>query len=372
MSTPRWVPSILLVFAVILMVLAILPGAGPGEVCALPLPGAQPLQAPAGMAGHYCGGDPQLDREDVPNLSLDLNRECKALHGALASAATTKQDAYGWVCNIPGKASVGLNMQAACGRQHGSNAIATLVGIGANDWRCLRPADVSGHVVPVLLFPVEKLNMTEASFVTASLQRLQALMGGIRRFYRERTSAAVRGTNAFVLLTSTSAKDWQNLALCTDQAICTSKGTPVPFDRYGLHNRVKNELANGRWNVLAGNSSVRIGGFATLGSSYPETPTWLGAASDVAGSYFSQPPSNSNAACTTSSNSPQYENAFYAAGHEFGHTMGLIHTDQYPYNDLLLRPTNWQQSIMYQGNGTNSLFFPFEAAKLLPFLTNWR
>src|SRR5438132_11733244 len=95
MSTSRWVPSILLVSAVILMALAILPGAGPGEVCALPLPGAQPLQAPAGMPGHYCGGDPQLDREDAPILSLALNRECNALHGTLASAATTKQDTYG-------------------------------------------------------------------------------------------------------------------------------------------------------------------------------------------------------------------------------------------------------------------------------------
>jgi len=367
MKSLRLVPPLFLLCAVVLLAITSMPGLGPSDVCALPLPGAKPIQPPAPVPGHYCGGDLQLDREDVPNLSIDLNRECKAVHGAGASAAAVKPDAYGWVCKTPGKPDAGINMQAACGRQYGSNAIATLVGIGVNDWRCLRPADVSGHVVPVLLFPVEKLNMSEAPFVTGALQRLQALMDGIRRFYRERSSMPVRGTNAFVLLTSTSAKDWQNLAIATDHP---SGG--FPLDRYGFHNRVKKELADGRWNVLAGNSSVKIGGFASLGSLYPEAPTWMGAASDVGGTYFSQPPSNSAGVCTASSNSSPYENAFYAAGHEFGHTMGLIHTDEYPYGPKLERPANWQQSIMYQGNGTNSLLFPFEVARLRPFLTNWR
>jgi hypothetical protein len=254
-------------------------------------------------------------------------------------------------------------MQALCSRQYGGDAIATLVGIGANDWRCLRPADVSGHVVSVLLFPVEKLNMNEAAFVTASLQRIQALMGGIRRFYRERTSAAVRGTNAFVLLTNTSSQDWQNLA----------KASMQDAHRFDYHTKVKQELVNGRWSALSGHSSVRIGGFPSLGSMPPETPDWHGAASDPGGQYFSGAPSNSYGACSPSTNnSSVYENAFYGTGHEFGHTMGLQHTDQYPYNELLLKPQNWNQSIMYQGNGTNSLLFPFEAAKLLPFLTNWR
>lgn len=324
------------------------------------------LQVPSTLPGNYCGGEPQ----DARGLSLDLNAECKALYGAGASAAAIRQDAYGWVCKIPKQPDRGLDMQAACRRSYGSSAIATLVGIGIYDWRCLRPADVRGHGVPVLLFPQEKLfNVNEASFVSAALGRLNALMGGIRRFYRGRTGVAVRGTNAFVLLTSTSAMDWQNLALCTaaDQPYCQQKGFPFPLDRYGFHNRVKQELANGRWNVLVSNSSVRVGGFVTLGSSFPETPTWLGAASG--GSYFSQPPSNSYATCNaTTNNPPAYENAFYSAGHEFGHTMRLIHTDEYSVQ----LPANWKQSIMYWGNGTHSRFFSFEVDRLRSFLNNWQ
>ncbi|HZY30647.1 MAG TPA: hypothetical protein VFF86_03305 [Candidatus Methylomirabilis sp.] len=76
-------------------------------------------------------------------------------------------------------------------------------------------------------------------------------MNGIRHYYRERTPTKVRGTNAFVLPTSTSSKDWQNLAIATDHA---SGG--FPLDRYGFHNRVKQELANGRWNVLVSNNSL--------------------------------------------------------------------------------------------------------------------
>ena len=55
------------------------------------------------------------------------------------------------------------------------------------------------------------------------------------------------------------------------------------------------------------------------------------------------------------------------AGHEFGHTMGLPHTDEYGVQ----LPSNWKQSIMYWGNGTQSLFFPFEVERLRSFLTNW-
>jgi hypothetical protein len=340
---------------------------------AVPPPTWKQLTVPSALLGQYCGGEPQ----DARGLSLDLNAECRRLYPSSTGAAAIRQDAYGWVCKIPKQPDKGLNMQAACQRTYGTNSIATLVGIGANDWRCLRPADVSGHVVPVLLFPVEKLNISEAPFVTAALGRLNNLMGGIRRFYRERTFAAlgaptaVRGTNAFVLPTSTTAKGWQDLAVCTDQNACSSRGNPAPFDRYGFHNRVNSELANGRWNVLVGNSSVRIGGFVTLGSSFAETPTWLGAA--AGGAYFSQPPSNSYAQCgATANNPPAYENAFYAAGHEFGHTMGLPHTDEYPYNNLLLRPSNYSQSIMYTGNGTQSALFPFEAYRLLQFLNTWQ
>lgn len=364
MKTNRWFYAI----AVSLMGLGMLLGVSRRDARALPPLTWKPVTVPSALAGQYCGGEPQ----DVRGLSLDLNAECRHVYPTSTGAAAIRQDAYGWVCKVPKQQDKGLNMQAACQRIYGTNAIATLVGIGVNDWRCLRPADVSGHVVPVLLFPVERLNVNEAPFVTAALGRLNNLMGGIRRFYRERTFAAlgastvVRGTNAFVLPTSTSSKDWQNLAIATDHA---SGG--FPLDRYGFHNRVLQELANGRWKGLVQSSSVRIGGFVTLGSSFAETPTWLGAA--AGGAYFSQPPSNSYAQCgATANNPPAYENAFYAAGHEFGHTMGLPHTDEYPYNNLLLRPSNYSQSIMYTGNGTQSALFPFEAYRLLQFLNTWQ
>ena len=332
-------------------------------------------QTPSAVAGNFCGGELPIQ----VGLNLDLTKECKTLYGATAIATFVRPDAYGWVCRVPLQPNKGLDMQLACRHSYGSTAIATLVGIGTNDWRCLRPADVSGKVVPVLLLPVEKLNVSEAPFVATALQRITTLMGGIRSFYQEKTSALVRGTNAFVLPTNTSANAWQNLALATDHP---SGG--FPLDRYGYHKRIKQELANGRWNVLAANNSVKIGGFATLGSAPPQAPTTLGAAGDQDGSYFSAPPSNSYAGCSpVFPNSSLYENAFYASGHEFGHTMGLIHTDQYIYhstsptatseelNSNLLRPVNWEYSIMFRGQGTASELFPYEAAQLLDFLLDW-
>jgi hypothetical protein len=333
--------------------------------------------------GKYCGGESPIQ----VGHPIDLNAECKSLYGATASASTVRPDAYGWVCQKPGAADQGLDMQKACGHQYGANAIATVVGIDATDWRCLKPADVSGHVVPVLLFPVEKLDINNEVFVKTALQRLESLLGGIRMFYEGKTTGAVRGTNAFVQLTNASAMDWQCFALTTDNVYPICNYNPIfnQINRDGLHNRVKQELANGRWNVLAENSSVRIGGFPTLGPSPSTTATWCGAEADFGGSYFSQAPLDSYASCsTTANNPPEYENAFYSAGHEFGHTMGLPHTDDlsYYFTDPLHpelshctcgpKPTNYSHSIMYQGKGTDSLFFPFEACRLLRFLTSWQ
>jgi len=335
-----------------------------GGAEALPPQEWSPTQAPSLQPGTYCGGEPMHTR----GLTIDLNAECKASLGPNASAVAVGRDAYGWVCRAPGQPDQGLDLQAACQRLHGPEAIVTLVGIGLNDWRCLRPSDVSGHVVPILLVPVEKLSAAEIPFVQAALRRVETLLGGVRHFYRERTSAAVPGTNAFVLLTSTSASDWQNLALATDHP---SGG--FPLDRYGYQNRIKQELDSGRWNVLLERSTVRIGGFVTLGSSPGQTPTWLGAASDPEGHYFSAPPVNSYAGCSPRQlNPPRYENAFYASAHEFGHLMGLPHTEEYPFDNHLLKPADYQNSIMQLGNGTQSLLFPFEACRALDFLTNWR
>jgi hypothetical protein len=308
-------------------------------------------------AGKYCDAE-----STIPcGASLNLNSYCRATHTPFAVAVPIRPDAYGWVCRIPGKPDRGLNMHAACRWSYGKQSIAALVGIRVYDWRCIRPSDVNGKVVPILLFPVEKMTVTAAPFVTASVRRLEALMGGIRRFYRVKSGKAVKGTTAFVLLTATNATDWQNLAIATDHE---SGGFPV--DRFGFFNRVRKELTDQRWNVLLDNSSVRVGGFVSLGPSPVVTPTYLGAA--AAGALFAQAPSVSYAACSSGAvNSAEYENAFYAAGHEFGHTMNLPHTDQ--YGSTL--PSNWRDSIMYLGKGTDSEFFPFEVEKLLTFLNSW-
>ncbi len=313
---------------------------------------------------NYCGGELQGGGLWGPYM----DEWCKAVYGVSASAAIMRPDAYGWVCKVQGRPDAPLNVQSACQRKYPGATIATLRGIGVNDWWCLRAFDYGGHVVPVLLYPAEKVKASEAAWVASVLARVEWLMGGVRRFYRERTSAAVRGSHAFVLPTQTSARDWQNLAIATDHP---SGG--FPLDRLGFHNRVKQELANSGWSLLVQKSTVKVAGFVTLGAGYPEPPTSYGAAADTGGSYFSIPPSASYTTCSPSAaNLPEYENAFFAVGNTFGAALGLPRTDHYPFNDLLLQPPNMQQSIMYLGNGTQSVLFPFEVAKLLPFLINWR
>jgi len=324
---------------------------------------------PSSVPGKYCGGELA-----TVGRAIDINAACKSLYGASATADTQTGDAYGWVCKVPGQSDKDLDMHRVCRSEYGSKSIAVLVGIGVSDWRCLTPADVSGHLVPVLLLPVEKMNSSNAAWVKASLKSLEQLTAGVRQFYAERSSALVRGTNAFVVLTNTTARDWQCLALTTD-AVYPQCNYSLQFnhvDRDGLLRRVKQELGAQRWNVLAENSGIRIGGFPTLGPSPAQPATWCGAEAEQGGSYFTQAPSDSYATCAASANNPPaYENAFYSTGHEFGPTMRLIHTDQYSFNDLLPKPVNYKDSIMYQGKGTDSLFFSFELCRDLPFLKNW-
>jgi hypothetical protein len=315
-----------------------------------------PITRSSTSPGKYCDAE-----NTIPcGSSLNLHRYCRATYGNSAFAVGVRPDAYGWVCRVPGK-DQGIDMHRACRQSYGNQAVAALVGIRLFDWRCIRPSDVNGKVVPVLLFPVEKMNIGAAPFVTESLSRLEKLMGGIRRFYRNKSGKQVKGTTAFVMLTRTPASDWQNLAVATDHP---SGG--FPLDRYGFFNRVREELTGQRWSLLMENSSVRIGGFVSLGASPAAPPTYLGAA--AAGALFAQAPSVSYAGCSSGTvNSSAYENAFYAAGHEFGHTIGLPHTSDYGVS----LPVNWQESIMFVGKGTDSELFSFEVAKLLTFLNSW-
>lgn len=316
-----------------------------------------PRTKPSTKVGKYCGGDAPTP----VGGSLDLNAYCRTLYGASSSAASIKQDAYGWVCKVSGQSDHELDMHRACRQSYGDQAVAALVGLGIFDWRCIRPGDVNGKVVPILLVPAEKMRVSEAPSVTAALRRLDHLMGGIRKFYREKSGRPVRATTAFVLLTHTNASDWQNLAIATDHP-----SGAFPLDRFAFLNRVKKELSDQRWNVLLSHSSVRLGGFAWLGSS-PGAPTHFGAG--ASGPVFAQAPSVAYATCSSGAlNPPAYENAFYAAAHEFGHTMGLPHTDQYLVTAL---PSNWRDSVMYTGLGTDSQLFPQEVLKLLTFLNGW-
>lgn len=338
-----------------LMAAGALAGAGWLEAHTTPRPTAKPT--PSAPAGRFCGGNPHT----AVSLKPDFAKECKVVYGQNASAVNVTKTASGWMCRIAGKRDAPPDPFSACWRSHGQHALAALVGIGPEDWRCIRPQDVNGHVIPVLLLPRDKLKPSEVKFVADTVKRLEAMMGGVRRFYAGHASKPIKGTNAFVLVTDTSASDWQKVA----------KSTAVPPTdpaRWALHKEITRELEAGGWTILAQRAKVKIGGFVTVGSSPTEDPSWLGAAGDEPGIYFSLPPLVSTAACDpTKPNPDRYEWAFHTTAHEFGHTLGLKQTEEYK----LTRPPDWEQSVMQHGKGTHSKLFEFEKKELEKFLKDW-
>jgi hypothetical protein len=347
------------------------------------LVGLGDLQAQTAEPGKYCGG---FWQNTLNSRQLILLQTCRELYGSQANAVVVRQDAYGWVCRVPGQPDKGINMQQACHRAFGGDSIATLLGIGPGDWRCLVPADVKWHTVPVLLFPAEKIEPNNVAYVTAALRRVEALTQGVRRFYADKTNGYFLGTNAFVLPTATTAKSWKDLSVATADWLQSE-----------YHKQVLKELDAGGWDRLAKKTTFRVGAFVSLGPPRiplpqsgrvmptllsflsPLTPSsvWaVGRSGPIAPknlpATFSLPTSVSEAACSpTVANSAEYERAFYLVGNRLGRVLGLPRTDQYPTwpQSLLIRPQDWQKSIMFNGDGTNSRLFPFEASVLY---NNWQ
>ena len=111
---------------------------------------------------------------------LGLGQACRDLYGSQATPALVRQDALGWVCKLPGQPDKAIDVNGlitACVRQHGSGALATSIGIGPADWRCLLPQDVKRTVTAVLLFPRNKVKAAEVPHVSAALQRISLQIG---------------------------------------------------------------------------------------------------------------------------------------------------------------------------------------------------
>lgn len=337
-----------------------------------------PLESEASH-GNYCGGGGFWN----PGQPIDLPEWCKHKYGSNATAVVVRQDAYGWVCRVPTKEDVGINVHNACHRKYGDHSLATLVGIGPGDWRCLRPAQVPRQVIPVLLLPAQKVKASEAAFVFQALRRIENLVNGVTHFYLKYTHVYIAATNAFVLPTATSPSEWRALAPTAEGA---------GWSQGAYHMRVLQELDKNGWDKFKPTSLARIGAFLALGTPgqpdlvpptgpikplsflSPSSAWALGRSGPLAADpyslpvVFSLPLSASDAACTAGgpnvNNPPAYESAFFQVGNRFGVSLGLPRTDQYPFGTLLRPPDNIQQSIMFTGYGTKSVLFPFEAATL--------
>lgn len=339
-----------------------------------------PLESEASH-GNYCGGEAPWN----PGNPIDLPEWCKYKYGSNATAAVVRQDAYGWVCRVPNKPDVGINVHDACHRKYGDQSLATLVGVGPGDWRCLRPTQVPRTLIPVLLLPANKVKASEAAAVFQALRRIENLVNGARHFYKTFSYVYVGASNAFVLPTTTSPSEWRALAPTAEGA---------GWSQGAYHMRVLQELDKNGWDKFKPTSLARIGAFVALGTPTPglqdqlpvvplikplsflsPASAWaMGRSGPLAPDpyslpvVFSLPLSASDAACTAGgpnvSNLPAYETAFFQTGNRLGVSLGLPRTDQYPFGGNLLRPDNIQWSIMLTGYGTKSVLFPFEAATL--------
>lgn len=341
----------------------------------------------------YCGGYSGTPTGTL-GRGLALGQACRDLYGPQAAPALVRQDALGWVCKVQGQPDKAINvdgMHSACLRQHGSGVQATLIGIGPTDWRCLPSSDVRRAVVPVLLFPRNKVKAAEVPHVSAALQRISLLMAGVKYFYQDRTWVYMRPMNPFVLLTQTSASEWRGM----EGGAWTSEWLQSDY-----HRRIISELDQSGWNNLIhdAHAGLRIGAFVGLGwtpdipEPQPKRPlsellfpsAWAMGRSGVPlpisskGEVFSLPPSVTDASCSPSETAYNagYERAFYLVGNRLGTIFKLPRTDQYPFQLPFVQgvPTSvLKQSIMWEGNGTKSLLFHFEIMQFIEWaVDHWK
>jgi hypothetical protein len=199
--------------------------------------------------GNYCGGEGLWN----PGQPVSLTEWCQQKYGSTATAVVVRQDAYGSVCRIPGKPDAEIDVQNACRDE----SLAALVGVGPNDWRCLRPQQLSRNTIPLLLLPASHVKATETAYVFQALRRIEYLMSGVRHFYRTHAYVGIIGTNAFVLPTATSASEWRSLAPTGDGA---------GWLQSAYQGRVLQEYQRGGWAKFKVENLVRIAAFVALGT----------------------------------------------------------------------------------------------------------
>lgn len=305
----------------------------------------------------YCGGV----ANDSPGVALkksDLREECERVYGDDTSVVLETDHAYGWRCELSDGSRDSLDIQGLCEYSAGDNAVASLTGMGPYDWLCVSPEDLDGKIVPIILLTSDAGHSPRYNRnISINVGRL---IGGVRKFYEDKTGIEVEGTSPLFLPVTTTNYYWQGTAIATEQG-----GGDFEKDRFGYYNAAVRNLEK-TWQPIIDNSNAHFGIFVAYGENYQANPTTLGAA--AARPYFVSPPANVLADCIPGSatNSEAYELAFYGTAHEFGHTLGLKHTDEYEN-----APADFARSIMFQGRGTFSELFDFEVREARRFLRNW-